>query len=309
MLSYQVSRSIEINKNQSEIIGYLKDFNNWPDWSPWIILEPSCELTFSDNQGHVGAGYQWNGQRIGTGAIVLESTQEHRLDMELHFFRPIKSQGKVTLIVTPSQDGCLVEWQMQSRVPWYLFFLKSMFKSMIEMDYQRGLRMLKSQLETGQVLSDLVEIGNRTLPQVHYIGIKGETTIPELGPVIEEQVQQLKQIVDDKGLSVNGELFCYYQSMDMQTGTFEFITCLPLDNAVTAPEGAVSGTIPESETFVVEHRGEYQFLGNAWALAMNLVRQSGMKAKTSPLGIERYLDNPQETTQDKLRTEVILFKK
>lgn len=41
MLSYQVSRSIEINKNQSEIIGYLKDFNNWPDWSPWIILEPS----------------------------------------------------------------------------------------------------------------------------------------------------------------------------------------------------------------------------------------------------------------------------
>ncbi|MHC6801934.1 GyrI-like domain-containing protein, partial [Vibrio antiquarius] len=120
---------------------------------------------------------------------------------------------------------------------------------------------------------------------------------------------QLKQIVDDKGLSVNGELFCYYQSMDMQTGTFEFITCLPLDNAVTAPEGAVFGTIPESETFVVEHRGEYQFLGNAWALAMNLVRQSGMKAKTSPLGIERYLDNLQETTQDRLRTEVILFKK
>lgn len=309
MLSYQVSRSIEINKNQSEIIGYLKDFNNWPDWSPWIILEPSCELTFSDNQGHVGAGYQWNGQRIGTGAIVLESTQEHRLDMELHFFRPIKSHGKVTLIVTSSQGGCLVEWQMQSRVPWYLFFLKSMFKSMIEMDYQRGLRMLKSKLETGQVLSDLVEIGNRTQPQVHYIGIKGEATIPELGPVIEEQVHKLKQIVDDKGLSVNGELFCYYQSMDMQKGMFEFITCLPLDNAVTAPEGAVSGTIPESETFVVEHRGEYQFLGNAWVLAMNLVRQSGMKAKTSPLGIERYLDNPQETTQDKLRTEVILFKK
>lgn len=47
MLSYQVSRSIEINKNQSEIIGYLKNFKHWPSWSPWIILEPSCELTFS----------------------------------------------------------------------------------------------------------------------------------------------------------------------------------------------------------------------------------------------------------------------
>ncbi|MDW3190613.1 SRPBCC family protein, partial [Vibrio sp. Vb0932] len=43
MLAYQVSKSIEINKSQSEIIDYLKDFKNWPEWSPWIILEPSCE--------------------------------------------------------------------------------------------------------------------------------------------------------------------------------------------------------------------------------------------------------------------------
>lgn len=94
MLAYQVSKSIEINKSQSEIIDYLKDFKNWPEWSPWIILEPSCELTYSDNQGHVGAGYQWNGQRIGTGAVVLESTQEHRLDMELHFFSPYQKPRK-----------------------------------------------------------------------------------------------------------------------------------------------------------------------------------------------------------------------
>ena len=77
MLSYQVNRSIEIEKTQSEIINYLKDFTRWPEWSPWIILEPDCELTYSDEQGVVGAGYQWNGKRIGTGVMVLESTQEH----------------------------------------------------------------------------------------------------------------------------------------------------------------------------------------------------------------------------------------
>ncbi|PFG58286.1 GyrI-like small molecule binding protein [Vibrio sp. ES.051] len=309
MLSYQVSKSIEINKTQSEIIDYLKDFNNWPEWSPWLILEPSCELTFSDNQGHVGAGFQWDGQRIGTGAIVLESTQEHRLDMELHFFHPIKRHGKVTLIVMPSQIGCSVEWQMQSRVPWYLFFLKNMFKSMLEMDYQRGLRMLKSRLETGQVFSDLVEIGNRTQSKMHYIGVKGVGTITELGSMIEGHLQQLKQLTKKEGISVNGELFCYYQSMDMQQGVLEFITCFPLDNPVTAPQGFVVGTIPKCDTFVVEHRGEYQFLGNAWSLAMTLTRQSGIKVKSNPLGIERYLNNRKETEGMNLRTEVILFKK
>ncbi len=31
MLSYQVSRSIEIEKTQSEIIDYLKDFTHYPN--------------------------------------------------------------------------------------------------------------------------------------------------------------------------------------------------------------------------------------------------------------------------------------
>ncbi len=64
MLSYQVNRSIEIEKTQSEIINYLKDCTRWPEWSPWIILEPDCELTYSDEQGVVGAGYQWNGNEL-----------------------------------------------------------------------------------------------------------------------------------------------------------------------------------------------------------------------------------------------------
>ncbi|WP_390904712.1 SRPBCC family protein [Vibrio jasicida] len=41
MLSYHVSKSVEIEKTQSEIIDYLKDFKNWPEWSPWLILGSS----------------------------------------------------------------------------------------------------------------------------------------------------------------------------------------------------------------------------------------------------------------------------
>ncbi|MBR9787440.1 MAG: transcriptional regulator [Vibrionaceae bacterium] len=309
MLSYLVSRSIEIEKSQKEIIDYLKDFKNWPEWSPWVILEPSCERTYLGEQGHVGAAYEWNGQRIGSGSIVLESTQEHRLDMELHFFRPMKSNGKVTLIVTPSQKGCLVEWQMHSSVPWHLFFLKGFFRSMISMDFDRGLKMLKSQLETGQVRSKLVEIANRKQPTIHYVGMQGAGTIPELGATISEHIIRLKEMAAAEHLSVNGAMFCYYLSMDMKLGQFEFITCLPVDSLIAVPEGFVTGTIQACETFVVEHRGEYQLLGNAWAMAINLTRNNGIKVKSKPLGIERYLNSPAETEQANLRTEVILFEK
>nr|WP_321274212.1 SRPBCC family protein [uncultured Vibrio sp.] len=307
MLSYLVSRNIEIEKSQKEIIDYLKDFKNWPEWSPWVILEPSCELNFRGEQGHVGAAYEWNGQRIGSGSIVLESTQEHRLDMELHFFRPMQSHGKVTLIVTPSQDACLVEWQLHSSTRWNRFFLKSLFKSMLEKDFDRGLKMLKSQLETGQVLSELIEIANRKQPTIYYVGIPGSGTIAELGATMSEHSHRLKEMTTAEKIPVNGAMFCYYLSMDMKQGQFEFITCLPVDNPITAPEGFVAGTIPECETFVVEHRGEYQLLGNAWAMAMNLTRHCGIKVKSKPLGIERYLNSSTETEQAGLRTEVILF--
>ncbi|MDV6250332.1 SRPBCC family protein [Vibrio sp. EA2] len=309
MLSYLVSRSIEIKKSQKEIIDYLKDFRNWPKWSPWVILEPGCALNYRGEQGHVGAAYEWDGQRIGSGSIVLESTQEHRLDMELHFFRPMQSNGKVTLLVTPSQNGCLVEWQLHSAAPWNRFFLKSLFKSMLEMDFDRGLKMLKSQLETGQVLSELVEIANRKQPTVHYVGIPGSGTIPELGTIMSEHMHRLNEMAAAEKMPVNGAMFSYYLSMDIKQGQFEFITCLPVDNPISVPEGFVTGTIPECETFVVEHRGEYQLLGNAWAMAKNLTRQNGIKVKSKPLGVERYLNSLGETELAELRTEVILFEK
>lgn len=309
MLSYEVCKSIEISRTQSETIDYLKDYTNWQEWSPWLILEPNCELTFTEEQGKVGSGYQWNGKRIGTGAIVLESTQEHRLDMELHFFRPFQSHAKVTFIVMPSSNGCTVEWQMQSRVPWFLVFFKTMVKSMIEMDYERGLRMLKSQLETGQILSQLTDLGLRKQNEISYIGLTGAGTLSEVPSVMQEHVSRLFDMADKENLPVTGELFCFYLSMDMKRGYFEFITCLPVQTGVVATGDFVAGTIPTCETYAVEHKGEYQFLGNAWSYAMNLTRYNGIKVKTKPLGIERYLNNPNDTDKADLLTEVIVFKK
>ncbi len=309
MLSYLVSRSIEIEKTQKEIISYVKDFRNWPEWSPWVILEPDCKLNYLGEQGHVGASYEWDGKRIGSGSMVLESTQEHRLDMELHFFRPMKSQAKVLFIVTPSDNGCLVEWQMHSSVPWYLFFLKGLFRSMIGMDFVRGLRMLKSKLETGQVLSELVEVGHRKQPTICYVGVRGSGKIPELGEIMRDHISQLNALATKQNLAVNGAQFGYYLSMDMKNDQFEFITCLPVDSEVSVPQGFVSGTINACDTFVVEHKGEYPLLGNAWALAMNLTRHGRIKVKRKPLGIERYLNRPDDTEPADLRTEVILFKK
>jgi hypothetical protein len=44
---------------------------------------------------------------------------------------------------------------MDSKQPFFQFFLKGMMTSLIGMDYERGLRMLKDYVETGSVPSTL----------------------------------------------------------------------------------------------------------------------------------------------------------
>ena len=65
---------------------------------------------------------------------------------------------------------------------------------MIEMDYDRGLRMLKSQLETGQVLSLLTDLGSRKQNEVSYIGLSGAGTISDLGPMMQSHVARLYEM-------------------------------------------------------------------------------------------------------------------
>lgn len=110
-------------------------------------------------------------------------------------------------------------------------------------------------------MSQLSEIGTRHQDLIHYVGLQGSGTIPELGPIMKKQTQRLYELMQKESLPVSGELFCYYLSMDMKLGHFEFVTCLPVSEMVEVPNGFVFGTIPACETFVIEHKGDYQFFG------------------------------------------------
>ncbi|WP_428776071.1 SRPBCC family protein [Vibrio sp.] len=80
MLTYTVSRSIQIDKSPTEVIDYLSDFTTWPKWSPWLIMEPNCRVEFSSFQQQPGAVYGWDGRLVGEGRIELEHLTDERID-------------------------------------------------------------------------------------------------------------------------------------------------------------------------------------------------------------------------------------
>ncbi|MDP2574775.1 SRPBCC family protein [Vibrio penaeicida] len=309
MLSYQVCRDIEIEKTPEFIIGFISNFKHWPDWSPWLIMERNCTLTYNGDLGNIQSGYEWSGNLVGAGSMVLTSKTDDQLEMSLTFLRPFKSSAIVKFKASPTASGTRLSWVMESRVPWFLFFLKGMFKSMIGMDYDRGLLMLKSLVETGEVHSELTLVGNSMLPATHYIALKNGAGIQDMGPTMQGDIVKLDEFLVEKNIESSGEMFALYDRMDMATMHFDFHTCYPISEPVNVPEPFICGYLKASETYVVEHTGAYQFLGNAWSMAMMAARHNKVKVTRKPMGIERYVDNPNNVEITKLRTEIVLFKK
>ena len=52
--SYEVKRSIGINKTVPEVFSYLKYVKNQGNWSPWEAKDPNMDKTFSRTDGEVG---------------------------------------------------------------------------------------------------------------------------------------------------------------------------------------------------------------------------------------------------------------
>lgn len=309
MLSYQVEESIDVNISPSQAIEFLSDFRNWPSWSPWLIQEPSCPLTYTENQGNIGSGYSWDGEMIGAGSMSLTEKSESVLVMALSFLKPFKSQAKVTFTAKPKEDGCVINWTMESKVPWFLFFLKGMFKTWIRMDYHRGLIMLKSQLETGHVHSKVTVLGEQPWPDTYYIAYSGTAPLEELGPTMQNHFNRLNAYMEEHQIQPTGVPFAIYDTMDFKTTVSDFHSCIPVSNhdLPHLPDDMELGHLEGGTSFVTGHEGEYPFLGNAWSTAMSASRFHKVKTKKKPLGIERYENDSRETPAQALLTDIVLL--
>lgn len=312
MPAYHVARSIVIDASADKVLAALKDYRQWPVWSPWLILEPDCPLDFSENQGEVGANYAWNCQMIGEGSMRLTSVSDQRLEMDLVFLRPFKSNATVVFDIEPEGGAQKVTWHMHGSLPFFMFFMTKMMKAWIGMDYDRGLRMLKSYVETGEVKSQLEIVGSSETAEICYVGIENSCpSLDAIAPVMEKDYASLVALFEEKGWEPSQPPFSLYYSMDKVTTGMEFISAFPVAQPVTVEPPFVCRTLPAAKTYVVQHKGEYQFLGNAWGMAMTAVRHHKIKIKKKPVGLERYLNDPRDadTTPEELLTEVVLFRK
>lgn len=306
MPAYHVERSVRIAAPESQVRAAVEDFNEWPKWSPWLCMEPSAKVTVYGTPGRSDHGYDWDGELVGAGDMKIASLEEDRLKMDLHFLRPFKSMAKVMLVIKSlGESDTEVTWHMDGKLPFFMFFLLGMMKTMIGRDYERGLKMLKEYVEAGSVKSKVEVVGVVDVLQSHYVGVSAHCTMNQIGESMSATISAANKIATDHQLSVAGPPGAVYHKFDMKVAACDYTAIVQIDQP-TEIEGVTTGSIGPCKALKVVHTGKYEHLGNAWSAAMSCQRYKKLKPLKSQSPFELYLNDPEETPEEELVTEILI---
>ena len=305
MPSYHVEKSITIHAPAEKVIACITNFEDWPIWSPWLLIEPTAQLVYHGTPSRTGHGYEWNGKAIGAGKMRLANLSESQIDMNLEFLKPFKSKADVKFDVDDKADRTIVTWHMFGHMPFFLFFMTKMMKAWIGMDYDRGLKMLKEYLETGRINSNSEYCGIVEMPGFEYVGIKERCTMAEVGESMQKTMPRSFKLVKESGLCQTGQPGALYNKTDIKNQQFDYTAFHPVDQKATIPN-AVCGSFSSCKAIKVIHTGSYQHLGNAWAMAMTYQRTEKKKPLKSQPPLEIYVDDPTCTPEAELKTEIYI---
>ncbi len=135
------------------------------------------------------------------------------------------------------------------------------------------------------------------------ITIRVKVAVQELPSVFEKGYKELFEYMDEMKVSPDGSPFAIYYNMDMQNLDVEYgfplMKGLPDRGELKASE-TVSGKAASCI-----HKGPYKDLGLSYDKLLKWMEENGYKAKG--VACEIYLNDPESTPSEELRTEIYLL--
>jgi len=307
MPAFTVTASIRINASVEAVHKAIADFNTWPIWSPWLCMERTATVDYHDEPATVGHGYKWAGQKVGEGAMEWVQIAPNQLTAKLTFLKPFKSTANTHFNVDAAGKSTDVEWVMNSSLPFFMVFWVGQFKAMIKMDYKRGLSMLKDYVEAGEVHSRLMAEGTVEMQAMSFLGVSSESALDDIAASMERSFSELNAGLSASGIAPQGPPITVYHKMDIKQAQCRYTAALPVRSDDGKQHATLdTGETPAGKAFKVVHTGPYRHLGNAWALALSDMRHAKLKANKRLAPFERYVNDPTDTAEQDLITEIFV---
>ena len=267
-------------------------------------METDCVHNIEGYPQEVGHRQDWDGQRIGSGDMVMTHSSDTGYKYDLQFIKPWKSKSTVEFQLEGHGGETKVTWVMNGGVPFYLFFLKKMMKALTESDYDRGLKMLKEYLEQGSVPTQTKVVGEQSKQGFYYLGIRKSTSLEDMPTEMSKDFGQLMEWVNSSNLPQPRDVVAFYHKYDLVKKQCDFTSALVYDEKPENTKKLIAGQVPDHRAIQVIHTGPYDHLGNAWSAVMAEQRSKKLKWNKKVPWYERYMNNPEDVEPEEIQTEI-----
>ncbi|MFT5863040.1 MAG: hypothetical protein ACI828_001695 [Flavobacteriales bacterium] len=150
--TFDVSRSISIDKPIHEVFAYVRSVKNQNDWSPSKLKDPEMFQQYFGEDGTAGFKAYWKGiKEVGEGSQTLvEIIENERIDTRIVFLKPLKSEsnGYFTFESEASNTTKII-WGFKghNKFPATMYMLFFNMDKVVGKDFEEGLGNLKKLLE------------------------------------------------------------------------------------------------------------------------------------------------------------------
>jgi effector-binding domain-containing protein/uncharacterized protein YndB with AHSA1/START domain len=299
----RVERTAVIHAPREAVFAAVNTFTLWPDWSPWLRLDPSAKLVFGGPASGKGSWYTWESEdsRLATGKIeILESHPFRDIVYSLRF-DDMEAMTADFKLVDLGNGTTKVTWGIDGRFGlnpvsrWFGVF----FDDMIGPDFEQGLANIDSiMIATAKRLSPIREesfVGGPVLQ------VTTTTSTDAIGAALARSYADIMQYAAGKGLQPTGAPYAMYP--DWKGATTGLVAGMPFAVADPGNGTVVGATLPPGRVLTIDYYGPYEFACLAYKAMDEHIKRQGIAY--SGTSWETYVTDPgQERDKRKWLTRV-----
>jgi len=141
-----------IKVSKAEAFDLLRNFERFPEWSPFILEDPNQKNHVTGEVGEVGSVFHWEGvaeKSLGTQTLAEAKSGDY-LRMECNITKPFKGQPVFEYQINETESGVEVVQNFELRCSRFSYFMMKLFgaKKDITETNKLGLARLKTLLES-----------------------------------------------------------------------------------------------------------------------------------------------------------------
>lgn len=298
-----VTRSVVINAPKDAVWEQMVKFKNWPNWSPWIELDPTTQLSYSGTDGQVGSAYHWIGSKdknTGEGDMTNKGVEGTTLNFEVHFMKPFDNTATGTLSATDTAGSTKATWVFNVHMN-FTFRAFAMIMNMekeLGEEFMRGLNNMKKYVETHPVQTG-GSIMETTYPGRLFGGIRARVPWDKMDKFFKAKYAEASMSL---AKCINGPAASLTYEWDTVKKEADMAAVFPVADSTQKLKGISYFNVPATKAIAYTLTGPYSGEMQAHYKILKYVLDKGM---TPLLVVEEYEKGPMtEIDSNKWETKI-----